>query len=96
MAIKSNQHYFKRSIANPESLDARYMFLDWDKNINKYVAATKKLKEFLATIKTLRAKKQNADAIYQDLYDLLLDKYASKSELNCFINACQHYSVGRI
>jgi hypothetical protein len=64
------------------------MFLEWDKNINKYVSTTKKLKELLATIKTLRAKKHNADAIYQDLYNLLLDKYASKSELNCFINAC--------
>lgn len=86
--LKSNQHYFKHSVNNPETLDTRYMFLEWDKDIEKYVKTTKKLKELLATIKILNAKKQNAENIYEDLYKLLVSKFASKSELNCFINAC--------
>lgn len=89
MTIKSNLYYFKRSISNPEQpLDLAYMFLDWDKNINDYVSVTKKLKELLATIKTLKTKKQNAEDFYADLYALWKNEFAGASELNCFLAAC--------
>jgi Holliday junction resolvase len=84
--LKSNKHYFDLSVRCPEGLDSRYMFLEWDKDIEKYVSATKKLKELLATIKTLGTR--TPDDIYENLFDLAVSKFASKSELNCFINAC--------
>ena len=49
---------------------------------------TSKIKELLYTIKTLEAKKNNADDFYFDLYKVISDKYADKSELVCFFNAC--------
>jgi hypothetical protein len=64
------------------------MFLNWHKYIDKYVKTTKKLKELLATIKTLKNKGQNVKEYYKDLYNLITKESASKSELNCFINAC--------
>ncbi|MDR0646648.1 MAG: hypothetical protein LBG46_06880 [Elusimicrobiota bacterium] len=88
MSLRNNLHYFKISIANPEKLEKRYMFLEWDKNIDKYVSATKKLKELLATVKTLKEKNLNADEIYKDIYELMQMQFVSKSELNCFVNAC--------
>lgn len=88
MSLKNNYHYFEFSIKNPEILDTRYMFLNWDKDIEKYIKITKKLKELLATIKTLKSAKQNADKFYTELHNLIVNKFSSKSELNCFINAC--------
>ncbi|MDR2413081.1 MAG: hypothetical protein LBD50_02615 [Rickettsiales bacterium] len=88
MPLKTNCHYFDFSIKHPEILDARYMFLNWDKDIDKYIKTTKKLKELLATIKTLKSAKQNADAFYAELHNLIMNKFSSKSELNCFVNAC--------
>jgi hypothetical protein len=64
------------------------MFLLPDKDINKYIDTTKSIKEYLTTIKVLENKGNNADEIYKDLFNLSKTKYASKSELNCFINAC--------
>lgn len=83
-----NRHYFDISIDKPEGLDTRYMALDWHKDIEQYVAETKKLKELLATIKTLRSRGENADRIYESLRNLTFSTFASKSELSCFVNAC--------
>jgi hypothetical protein len=74
---------------NQEPLfDHAYMFLEWDRNINDYVSTTKKLKELLATIKTLNSKKQNSEDFYIDLYNLWQNGFAGQSELNCFLAAC--------
>lgn len=86
--IKDNLDYFKISIQKPETPDTRYMCLAWDKDIDEYVKSTKKLKELLATIKTLKARKEDAERIYEELFELVKNKFSSKSELNCFINAC--------
>jgi len=93
--LKPNMHYFKISIDNKEKLEERYMFLNWHKHIDKYIKTTKKLKELLATIKTLKSKGQDAKDYYKDLYELILEEFASKSELNCFINACD-FSIGTL
>ncbi|MDR1721134.1 MAG: hypothetical protein LBR09_01925 [Endomicrobium sp.] len=93
--LRSNLHYFKTSIDNKEKLEERYMFLDWHKHIYKYIKTTKKLKELLATVKTLKSKGQDAKDYYKDLYKLILEDFASKSELNCFINACD-LSIGTL
>ena len=85
---KTNLDYFKISATKPEIPDTRYMCLEWDKDIDKYVSSTKKLKELLATIKTLNERGDDAEEIYEDLFKLVKDKFSSKSELNCFINAC--------
>jgi len=86
--LQSNQVYFDISKANPEKLDKRYMALNWHRDIARYVQETKQLKELLATIKTLRRRKENADRIYRDLYQLTESHFISKSEFSCFINAC--------
>ncbi|MBQ8367760.1 MAG: hypothetical protein IJX43_01735 [Alphaproteobacteria bacterium] len=88
MALNTNQHYFDISINSPEPLDLRYAHLNWDADIDAYVETTQKIKELLATIKTLKDMHKDADDIYVALYRLLMTDLASKSELNCFINAC--------
>ncbi len=85
---KTNLDYFEISATKPEIPDTRYMCLEWDKDINEYVSTTKKLKELLATIKTLNERGDDAEKIYEDLFKLVKNKFSSKSELNCFINAC--------
>ncbi len=88
MVLHTNQHYFNISIQNPEQLDLRYAHLDWDKDLDQYVQTTKQIKELLATIKQLRAHGRNADEFYDELYNMVIKKTASKNELNCFVNAC--------
>jgi len=89
MTLQDNLHYFKISIANTEQIfDDRYMFLDLNKDIDKYVEATQKTKELLATIKTLRAKGDEATETYKKLFELWKSDYGSKSEFNCFLAAC--------
>lgn len=86
--LKSNQHYFDISVKNKETLEDCYMVLSKDKHINDYANVIQKIKELLYTIKTLEAKKNNADDFYFDLYKVISYKYADKSELVCFFNAC--------
>lgn len=84
-----NIHYLKHSINNQEKLlDDCYIFSEWDKNIEKYVKDTKKLKEILTTINTLKNKNLIVnDSLYMDIIKLL-NSYANKSELACFLTAC--------
>jgi hypothetical protein len=86
--MKPNLYYFNKSIENPELLEERYMSLGWNEHIDDYVVKTKKIKELLATIKTLRKRDENADRIYIDLQNALADQYSDKNELNAFLNAC--------
>lgn len=88
--MKNNIHYLKSSINNLEPLlDEFYIFTTWDKNIDKYVEKTKELKDILITIKTLKKEneKQDLNFLYEKIQTLLFN-YGNKSELACFISAC--------
>lgn len=87
--ISNNIHYLQTSIDNKEEiLDDFYLYTSYDKNIDKYVEYTKKLKDILITIKTLKNKKLD---INNELYfevQSLINSFAKKSEFACFITAC--------
>lgn len=88
--MQDNIRYLMQSINNPEKLlDKSYIFDNWDNNIDKYVEKTKELKDILITIKTLKKenKKQDLNFLYEKIQKLLFD-YGNKSELACFISAC--------
>ena len=86
--LLSNQHYFNISVQNEEVLEQEYMTLAKDRHLGKYVEQTKKVKELLCTIKTLEAREEDASRFYNDLYAVISNDYGSRSELACFLNAC--------
>ncbi len=89
--MQDNIHYLKESINHLEPMfDEFYMFVNWDKNIDKYVKETKELKDILTTINTLKKENLNIeDDLYQKVI-ILLNNYAKKSELACFFTACDY------
>lgn len=66
------------------------MFLDIHSDIDMYVEKTKELKEILTTIKTLKNRNKNTDDLCKELFLIFKDEYFSKSEFNCFLNACDY------
>lgn len=87
--LKDNIHYFNISTKNQEpEFDERYAVLQKHPDLEKYVENTKEIKDILTTIKTLSKLNKNADPIYEKLYDLTNNEFATKSEWGCFINAC--------
>ncbi|GHT37768.1 hypothetical protein FACS189427_11170 [Planctomycetales bacterium] len=88
--LKQNLHYFRTSVNTPEISDDCYKFLDWDKDLDEYVAVTNQLKVYLGTIKTLRITGQDTEPTYRLMFDLFrnADGFAYKSEFSCFAIAC--------
>lgn len=86
--VKTNIEYLKNSIANPESLDIRYMSLELHESLDEMVEVTKEIKELLITIKRLNMNNLPSDQFYEELKPLVLSELGSKNEFNGFINAC--------
>lgn len=88
---QNNLHYFKISQKNPEKLlDDFYIFDSKHKDLEKYIKNTKKIKNILITIKTLKDNKEGKKIIDKYFLELskTLGKYSNCSEFACFINAC--------
>lgn len=87
--LKNNIHYFNISILNKESLlDTNYMFLEKHRYLDEYIEYTKKIKEYLTTIKTLNDIGKDVNDVCFELYKIINNEFSSKSEFCCFMNAC--------
>src|SRR3989344_7403744 len=78
-------------VKNPETfLDYNYMFVDKDKNLNKYTNKTKLIKHKLIALKETINKNKSKNIVTQLLAELQreLGNYANYSEFGAFINAC--------
>lgn len=82
--MQSNTAYFEISKRAPETLDARYMFLDKECELSKYVECSTRIKDILDVIYSGNTSDEN----FSTLYDLVCSDYSVASELSCFINAC--------
>lgn len=86
-----NIKLLKYCINNPETfLDYNYMFVDIDKDLNKYANKTKLIKHKLIAIKETISKHKSKNIVNQLLNELQkeLGNYANYSEFGAFINAC--------
>jgi len=91
--IKNNLHYFKISQDNQEkALDDFYIFDEKHPELQKYIDATKEIKNILITIKILQKKYENEEVIKKYFVELLkvLKKFSNCSEFACFISACDN------
>lgn len=91
--IPNNLHCFRLSQENQEpALDDFYIFEKRNSDIKKYIKNTKKIKNYLITIKTLLNKKEDKKVIDR-CFKLLaeaLNNFSNCSEFSCFINACDN------
>ncbi len=86
-----NIKLLKYCVMHPETfLDYNYMFVDKDKDLNKYANKTKFIKHKLIAIKETINKNKSHNVVNQLLSDLQkeLRNYANYSEFGAFINAC--------
>lgn len=82
--MQNNIAYFEISKCTPEALDARYMFLDKECELSKYVECSTHIKDILDVIYSGNTSDENFSA----LHDLVCSDFSVASELSCFINAC--------
>lgn len=87
----SNLDYFEYCRQHPENqFDLTFAFLDKDPHLQEYVNQTKKIKEYLITIKVL--KEHNAPEKQIDDYlsklQTQLGTFSNRSEFVCFAHAC--------
>lgn len=86
--MKSNIEYFVESINNKETLDKRYMSLNKDRNLSQILVVSKRIKQLLTEIKNKKKKNENYDLIQEQLLEMVTSEKGTKTELGCFINAC--------
>ena len=82
--MQSNTAYFDISKNTPETLDARYMFLNKVRGLNKYIKCSQDIKDILDTIRSGK----RSDTDFRTLHRLVCSDSSVASELSCFINAC--------
>ena len=91
--ILNNLAYFNISKLNPEPLlDENYIFIEIDKNIERYIENNKQIKNILITIKTLQLNGEEHKIIDKYFLELsrIIGKFSNCSEFSCFINACDN------
>ncbi len=91
--ILNNLDYFNISKLNPEPLlDENYIFVEVDKNIEKYIENNKQIKNILITIRTLQINGEEQKVIDKYFLELsrIINKFSNCSEFSCFINACDN------
>jgi len=88
----NNLEILKYCKENPEpSLDSFYFFIKKHKNLDKYVATTKIIKQKLFAIKEMSGRKNNNGILSKLISELsqMLSEYANFSEFGSFLNACE-------
>ncbi len=91
--ILSNLAYFNISKLNPEPLlDENYIFVEIDKNIEKYIENNRQIKNILITIRTLQINDEEQKVIDKYFLELskIISKFSNCSEFSCFVNACDN------
>jgi len=89
--MEKNLYYFNYSAKNPEEpLCESFIFLEKDEQLEKYADQTKKIKEYLITIKIMlenQSDQSEIDPYFRQLQKLL-NKFSNRSEFICFAHAC--------